>query len=96
MGRSGGILTIWDNKVFSVQRTHNLTYATWVEGDWGEDRIQIIIINIYAPCDGRRKCELWANLSARIAEVNRKGVCLVVVFNAIRNEEERRGSGDNN
>lgn len=33
VGRSGRILMIWDNKVFTVQRIHTLSFAMWMEGE---------------------------------------------------------------
>ncbi|XP_058778478.1 uncharacterized protein LOC131652588 [Vicia villosa] len=66
-----------------------------VEGEWGSDKKKIHIVNIYAPCEGRKKHELWAALSSRVREKNGESICVLGDFNSIRNGEERRGSAVN-
>ncbi|XP_058774728.1 uncharacterized protein LOC131649000 [Vicia villosa] len=95
-GRSGGIVTMWDRSKFELQNSRILNHAIWVEGVWGKEKRKVIIINVYAPCNGRRKRELWVELKARLTE--KQGVCVCVLgdFNAVRDVEERKGSNENN
>lgn len=61
-------------------------------GRIGGRREKINVLNVYTPCDDRRKKEVWDELSRRISCLNREGLCVIGDFNAIRCEEERRGS----
>ncbi|XP_058764806.1 uncharacterized protein LOC131638271 [Vicia villosa] len=92
VGRSGEILTIWDKREVDVQRIQNFEHMVWVEGECRTNSKKIHIVNIYAPCKGRRKRELWNSLSSKVIEKNGECICVLGDFNAIRNEEERRGS----
>lgn len=58
IGRSGGLLTIWDNSVLSIQRKYTKENYLILEGEWGEGKHPVIIVNVYAPCDARRKQSL--------------------------------------
>lgn len=53
-GRSGGILSIWDNNVFTEKKKHIKEHILWLEGEWGEDEKLVSIVNVYGPCDARR------------------------------------------
>lgn len=46
-------------------------------------------MNIYAPCDNRRKTCLCDKLSERTKENNGEQICVLRYFNSIRVEEER-------
>ncbi|XP_058762569.1 uncharacterized protein LOC131635950 [Vicia villosa] len=94
-GRSGGILTIWDRRAFSATSIQMYDSILWLEGEYGEEEKRVIIVNTYAPCDTRRKRELWRCLSERIQEKNGDRICIAGDFNAIRYEEERTGANDN-
>jgi len=48
------------------------------------------LINVYAPCDGRAKKELWESLSVRLQQLRGRRVCVCGDFNEIRCAEERR------
>jgi len=50
-GRSGGLLIMWDNRIFSAQRKIINDHVLWVEGEWGEEKKFVNIVNVYAPCD---------------------------------------------
>lgn len=55
----------------------------------------MIIVNIYATCDDRRKHELWDELSSRIDENNGESMCVLGDFNVVKVGEERIGSTNN-
>lgn len=56
-----------------------------------KDKKQVNIVNVYAPCDGRRKKELWVQLLEIIQANKDERICLMGDFNVIRDKTERRG-----
>ena len=42
---------MWDNRIFSAQRKIINDHVLWVEGEWGEEKKFVNIVNVYAPCD---------------------------------------------
>ncbi|KAL6503451.1 hypothetical protein OROGR_025374 [Orobanche gracilis] len=61
-GRAGGILSIWNNEVFSCINHWFFNGALVVVGLWGNERLHCCIINVYAPCVVAEKTELWSNI----------------------------------
>jgi exonuclease III len=61
-GRSGGLLTIWDSTVILIHRKSIRDHLLWLEGEWGEEKKKVNIVNVYAPCDARRKRTLWLDI----------------------------------
>lgn len=53
--RSDGLLKIWDNGVFSLQRKYNREHVVILEEEWGEGKHLVIIVSVYAPCKAKRK-----------------------------------------
>ncbi|WJX81350.1 hypothetical protein P8452_64245 [Trifolium repens] len=64
-GRSGGLLIIWDSNIMSVRRKFHNDHAIWLEAEWGEEKKEINILNVYAPCDARKKppAGIWYRIS---------------------------------
>ncbi|PNX92269.1 cysteine-rich receptor-like protein kinase [Trifolium pratense] len=93
-GRSGGLLTIWNSSILSVHRTIIRDHVLWLEGEWGEEKKKVNIVNVYAPCEARRKRVLWADLKEMILTQREDNWCLLGDFNAIRDETERKGSSE--
>jgi hypothetical protein len=46
-GRSGGLLTMGDSRIFSAQRKITKDGVLWVEGEWGEEKKFVNIVNVY-------------------------------------------------
>ncbi|XP_058726018.1 uncharacterized protein LOC131597331 [Vicia villosa] len=94
-GRSGGILTIWDNNVLSVKRRIIRDHVLCVEGEWGTEKKPVNIVNVYAPCVASRKHVLWNELKTLVWTKSEDRWCIAGDFNTVRNESERRGSNTN-
>ncbi|GJS67993.1 RNA-directed DNA polymerase, eukaryota [Tanacetum coccineum] len=90
VGASGGILTLWDTNVFSlesdiVDRNFVVVIGTWV-GMQGK----VGIMNVYAPQDRHLKEALWSSIESLLNSVN---ITWIVFgdFNVVRSQEERSG-----
>ncbi|GJX44795.1 RNA-directed DNA polymerase, eukaryota, reverse transcriptase zinc-binding domain protein [Tanacetum coccineum] len=91
VGRSGGILSIWDSQLFHKSRTLVLTKILMVEGTWMSNNFHCFIINVYAPQDDQYKRELWQMILTFLSD-NPGNYILLGDFNVIRNQSERIGS----
>ncbi|KAL8487745.1 hypothetical protein ACS0TY_024176 [Phlomoides rotata] len=49
-GRSGGIISKWDQNTFSKTSSWHIKGMLVVNGKWREDDAEVVIINVYAPC----------------------------------------------
>jgi exonuclease III len=88
-GRSGGLITIWDSHVLSVSNMYEGSHFLSVEGLWGKGKLEVLVINIYAPCEANKKKDLWDELLLFLGQQRVKRWCLAGDFNSIRNEQER-------
>lgn len=59
LGRSGRILTCWNERKFTCISTWNLREAVVVNGWWRATREEYSIINVCAPCNRVEKGRLW-------------------------------------
>jgi hypothetical protein len=78
-----------------IQRKNIMEHAIWLEGEWGGEKKRVNFLNVYAPCDTRRKQVLWAELKNVILAKKEERWCVLGDFNAIREESERRGANNN-
>jgi hypothetical protein len=62
-GRSGGLLMIWNTKLFSKQVELIEDHFIYLEGLWGQEGIPLSIVNVYAPCEASRKRVSWRKLA---------------------------------
>ncbi|KAI7756053.1 hypothetical protein M8C21_019782 [Ambrosia artemisiifolia] len=91
VGLSGGLVTMWNPKVFrktSVTKHRNFVA---VSGVLVGDGTMVTLINIYAPQRSGAKRVLWAEL-ARLLRGGSGMFVLMGDFNVVRNPEERRNS----
>ena len=58
----GGLLCIWNEKSFKVERRVTGRGFILLEGVWHQDMQKTFILNVYAPCDAIGKRELWKNV----------------------------------
>ncbi|GJV05373.1 RNA-directed DNA polymerase, eukaryota [Tanacetum coccineum] len=94
IGNSGGILCVWDPRMF---RKHNSTvsdYFVAVQGDWIPSAKKCLIISIYAPQEFSEKKMLWSYLNHVIDNWSGE-VILMGDFNEVRSKEERFGTNFN-
>lgn len=91
IGRSGGLLNLWDSKSFTsteVISSHNYLINI---GTWVGISTPVIFANIYGPQPIREKAKLWENLKEIKQE--RKGVLIIMGdFNVVRRPDERFNS----
>ncbi|GKV27606.1 hypothetical protein SLEP1_g36762 [Rubroshorea leprosula] len=90
-GLSGGLLCIWNKKIFKMEEVLEGNHFIGAFGLWGEEGVPVYIINIYSPCELSGKRALWEELQILIS--NRKGNWVLGGdFNAVRSSGERAGS----
>ena len=59
---AGGLLCIWNNGSFLVDRRVLGRGFIMLEGTWLKEDKRVFIINVYAPCELQRKKEHWDEL----------------------------------
>ena len=89
---AGGLLCLWNNSVFQVERRIKGHSFLFLDGIWVAENQRLHIVNVYAPCDLPGKRILWEELR-QLKVANPNGVwCFLGDFNSIRSHEERIGS----
>ncbi|KAL8468699.1 hypothetical protein ACS0TY_031769 [Phlomoides rotata] len=92
-GRSGGLISIWNRKVFEKTSTWNTKGLLVVNGRWLEDNVEMVIINVYAPCLFSEKAQLWDLINLVLEQNPEAKICAAGDYNSIRDVEERNGRG---
>ncbi|XP_023748817.1 uncharacterized protein LOC111897081 [Lactuca sativa] len=90
-GRSGGIITIWDDGVFMFTDSIKARHFLIVFGRCVGKNTDIAIVNVYAPQGTVDKRKLWEDL----AQIKANRVAMWIFtgdFNTVRNKEERINS----
>lgn len=93
VGRSGGILSCWDESKFTCVSSWSVGRAVIVKGWWNLTREDTYIINVYAPCDREGKVRLWDRLKGVVEQASGACICIIGDFNSILDARERAGSG---
>lgn len=72
IGRSGGLITLWDPS--KIQINNRVKDKNWcmVEGIWLQSLEDISIINVYAPQCLREKCVIWNSIRDTIISTPNK------------------------
>ncbi|KAF5821202.1 putative RNA-directed DNA polymerase [Helianthus annuus] len=91
VGRSGGLLSIWNPTAFSTSNVVSGNNFIWVRGNLIGDAETLNIVNVYAPSDPTRRRSLWVELLALKDGVDGKWV-FMGDFNEVRVAEERMNS----
>lgn len=91
-GRSGGILTFWDDNRFGCSSHWSIGGAVVVVGYWRQTGERYCIVNVYAPCCEKEKSELWDRLELVLEQWKDVMVCVIGDFNSILNVGERVGT----
>ncbi|GKE43044.1 RNA-directed DNA polymerase, eukaryota [Tanacetum coccineum] len=63
VGNSGGILCVWDPKMFRKQNSTVLDYFVAIQGVWIPNAKKCLIISVYAPQEVSKKKMLWSYLN---------------------------------
>ncbi|GKA18637.1 RNA-directed DNA polymerase, eukaryota [Tanacetum coccineum] len=91
VGNSGGILCVWDPRMFRKDNSTVSDYFIMVRGEWIPNSKKIMIIAVYAPQDLSERKLLWEYLTLVIN--NWRGEVIIMGdFNEVRKQEERYGS----
>ncbi|GLT98273.1 hypothetical protein SLE2022_157850 [Rubroshorea leprosula] len=89
-GASGGLLCLWDRRHFVKREEFTGDGYVGISGEWGVDKQQCSLINVYGPNDRQKRAKLWEELRKRV--IDKEGRWLITGdFNAVRGPEERRG-----
>ncbi|GJR09741.1 RNA-directed DNA polymerase, eukaryota, reverse transcriptase zinc-binding domain protein [Tanacetum coccineum] len=90
VGYSGGILCVWDSRMFYKFNSTVSDYFVIIRGKWIPNGKTLLIISIYAPQDLSEKKMLWDYLIVVIANWN-GDVVIMGDFNEVRTQAERCG-----
>ncbi|KHN28551.1 hypothetical protein glysoja_021372, partial [Glycine soja] len=86
---AGGLLCMWNNSAFEVDRRVKGRNFLMLDGRWVKDNQRLFIVNVYAPCDLAGKRVMWDELR-QLRVSNPNGLwCFLGDFNNIRSQEER-------
>lgn len=88
VGRSGGLLSIWDKKLFSVFDIIKTRYFIIVSGNWSGISSPVNFDNIYGPHQVSDKAKLWDDLLT-IKDNKARAWVFLGNFNAVRRPDER-------
>ncbi|GKC46245.1 RNA-directed DNA polymerase, eukaryota [Tanacetum coccineum] len=91
VGASSGILSMWDNRFFSLEQKFSHRNFVGTIRSWVGISVKVGFINVYAPQDSILKNNLWADIENLVNSVN---VVWIIFgdFNVVRCAEERAGS----
>ncbi|GJX89985.1 RNA-directed DNA polymerase, eukaryota, reverse transcriptase zinc-binding domain protein [Tanacetum coccineum] len=59
VGRSVGLLSIWDPSIFIKANIFSMENLLIVEGEWVFKKIKCFMVNVYAPQEERKNKDLW-------------------------------------
>lgn len=90
LGRSGGILVMWDPRVVMVSDNLIEDFSVSIEILWKDD-IKWWFSAIYGPCKPREREEFWDEL-AGLSSICGDKWCLGGDFNMVRNQGEKMNS----
>lgn len=94
VGRSGGIISIWDCDKFSRRFTHSGPGFLIVEGFWLPNNLPCTFANVYAPCNSLDRKMLWDQISAILNSIS-GAICLAGDFNSVLSRSEKKGRNPN-
>lgn len=91
VGRSGGLLCIWNNRLFKKDEVFKDRYFLIVAGHWQGLNEKLIFVNVYGPHNPHEKSALWSKLLQHKNSIS--GIWVVFGdFNDVRRPEERLNS----
>ncbi|GLT51278.1 hypothetical protein SLA2020_246990 [Shorea laevis] len=89
-GASGGLLCMWDRRSFIKKEEFTGDGFVGISGEWGVNKQQFFLVNVYGPNDRQKKIKLWEELRNMVTD--KEGSWLIAGdFNAVRGPEEKRG-----
>ncbi|CAK8542576.1 unnamed protein product [Lathyrus sativus] len=94
VGNSGGILSMWNTTRISAFSSFSGKGFLGLHLAWNNHNL--VIINVYAPCDPADKRRLWRDLINIKNNYPDVGWIVGGDFNSVKNGEERKGLSGNN
>nr|GEW67386.1 RNA-directed DNA polymerase, eukaryota, reverse transcriptase zinc-binding domain protein [Tanacetum cinerariifolium] len=91
VGRSGGILSVWDTTSFSKLNVFPFENCLIIEGRWLYSHLHCYMVNVYASQDDRKKETLW-NQIIDFKEGHLGHYIVFRDFNVVRSASERTGT----
>lgn len=82
---------MWDASQIEVWNSFSFNYVLAIKGKVILTGEEVIIFNVYAPCDLVAKNRLWECLSGRIINNSDCCTCVCGDFNSVRSFDERKG-----
>lgn len=93
-GRSGGLLNLWDPRLFTKSSSYKSRYLLLTSGKIKGLDQTFHILNLYAPQNLAAKYELWNEVIS--LKSNNQGIWIILGdFNSVRTAEERNNSSFN-
>ncbi|GJR47268.1 RNA-directed DNA polymerase, eukaryota [Tanacetum coccineum] len=90
-GHSGGIVSIWNPYIFVKHKIISNPNVLIVQGRWLDVKLDIYMVNVYAPQDEEGKQNLWRFIT-EFMSTNPGHYIIFGDFNSVRNKSERFGS----
>ncbi|GJT23006.1 putative reverse transcriptase domain-containing protein [Tanacetum coccineum] len=94
VGASGGILTMWDSRMFDVEHKVIDQNFIGVIGTWVGVNKKIGLLNVYAPQSSALKEALWLSMNSLLSSYNITWI-IFGDFNVVRSRDECSGCGFN-
>lgn len=91
VGASGGLLTVWDSTRLKVWFSTCFDHVLVISGTVIQAGVDVLIINVYAPCDTVAKYILWERLTSYVPSKIDLCLCVCGDFNSVRSRDERKG-----
>ncbi|KAJ0535621.1 putative RNA-directed DNA polymerase [Helianthus annuus] len=91
VGRSGGLLSVWDSKIFTKTSVIKRRYILVVSGYLKNDGQKVSLVNVYCPQKLVDKRMVWDEIKAMISDVDEMWI-VAGDFNCVRDRLERRNS----
>ncbi|GMI86482.1 hypothetical protein HRI_002317500 [Hibiscus trionum] len=88
---AGGLVTLWDDKVFTAEKSIVCERVVIIIGTLVEEKLRIGLCNVYAPNVQSERREYWSFLKEAMASVEAP-IIMGGDFNAIRSWEEKFGA----
>jgi len=90
-GRSGGLLTVWDENIFKLSDVSKGRHFLAVFGKLQGVAKEVAIVNVYAPQPPSEKSKLWKDLT-QLKSSREANWIFLGDFNAVRRPDERINS----
>ena len=86
---AGGILCLWSDKSFRLQRKITGNGFILMVGEWVQEAQLVTLVTIYSPCDIHNKRILWNTVKQLRHSMDGGLWCILRDFNSIRSPDER-------